>query len=194
MPKRKRDYAREYARRLEKGLKKGLSRSAARGHPRAGEKPIAASLRIIDPFSREERAIKAIRQGSSLKKSASQNKIGTERLRRYLKENTDARRVKGKWQIVDRRARTFPFYSRGDIVRPWMTPEQASEAARYMQAVKQFLETGNNALLLPYVGRGIRDDKGKFHRFETDENTLYELDHRDEVVIPEQYRIANRRL
>jgi hypothetical protein len=33
---------------------------------------------------------------------------------------------------------------------------------------------------------------GKFYPFELDENTLYELDHRDEAVIPEQYRISER--
>ena len=33
---------------------------------------------------------------------------------------------------------------------------------------------------------------GRFYPFELDENTLYELDHRDEAVIPEQYRISER--
>jgi hypothetical protein len=38
----------------------------------------------------------------------------------------------------------------------------------------------------------VRDVNGKFYPFELDENTLYELDHRDEAVIPEQYRISER--
>ena len=51
-------------------------------------------------------------------------------------------------------------------------------------------------LLLSYTthrdATGVRDIGGKFHPFELDENTLYELDHRGEAVIPEQYRISER--
>ena len=48
------------------------------------------------------------------------------------------------------------------------------------------------SFLTPFAGKGVRDLNGKFYAFELDENTLYELDHRDEAVIPEQYRISER--
>ncbi len=188
MAKRQRNYQREYARRIARGLRKGLTRSAARGHPKVGER--VPQLTAIDPKSREEQALKMMKGGSSLRETASFFRMSKERLRSYIKENADARREKGKWKIVDRRLRQFPFYSKADVVKPWMSPEQASEAGRYMHSVKQFLETGDNAILRPFVGQGVRDNMRKFHPFEVDENTLYELDHRGEVVIPEQYRIG----
>ena len=73
-----------------------------------------------------------------------------------------------------------------------LTPDQASEAGKYLQAVKEFLRTGDNGFLSPFAGKGVRDINGRFYPFELDENTLYELDHRDEAVIPELYRISER--
>jgi hypothetical protein len=193
MAKRQRDYRKEYARRVALAAQKGLSHSAARGgHPRAGERRKPATERLVDPHSREERALKMMRRGSSLRDAAAHYYIGQERLRAHLKENTAATREKGRWKIVDRRSRQFPFYSNGQLVVPSMTLEQASEAGRYLQAVKRFLQTGDNGFLAAFAGKGARDVNGKFHPFELDENTLYELDHRDEAVIPEQYRISER--
>jgi hypothetical protein len=88
--------------------------------------------------------------------------------------------------------RQFPFYSNGTVVIPWLSNEQTSEAARYMQAVKLFLHSGEASFLKPFAGKGVRDVNGKLYPFELDENTLYELDHRDEAVIPEQYLISER--
>jgi hypothetical protein len=194
MAKRQRDYRKEYARRVALAAQKGLSRSAARGHPRAGERRRPSIERSFDPNSREELALKMMRrEKSSLRDAAARYGIGQERLRAYLKENTEAERAAGRWIIVDRRVRErFPVYSNGAVVFPLMNYEQTSEAGRYMQAVKQFLRTGEVAFLRPYAGKGVRDVNGKFYPFELDENTLYELDHRDEAVIPEQYRISER--
>jgi hypothetical protein len=192
MAKRQRDYQKEYARRVALGRLRGVSRSTARGHPRAGERTKRTAKQAFDPSSREELALKMMRKGASLRDAASQSRMSQERLRAYLRENAEARRENGKWNILDRRARQFPFYSNARLVTPWMSLEQTSEAGRFMQSVKQFLRTGDEAILLPFVGKGVRDTNAKFHPFETDENTLYELDHRGEVVIPEQYRIGNR--
>jgi hypothetical protein len=73
-----------------------------------------------------------------------------------------------------------------------MSLDQASEAGRYMQAVQQFLRSGDNGFLAAFAGKGVRDLSGNFHPVELDENTLYELEHRGEAVIPEQYRISER--
>jgi hypothetical protein len=192
MSKRKRDYKQEYALRLARGAQRGVSRSAARGHPRAGERRRPPSSVTIDPNSREERALKMMRHGGSLRDVASHFRMSQERLRTYLKETTAATRENGRWKIVDRRLRQFPFYSNGSVVIPWMTNEQTSEAGRYMQAVKLFLRSGDANFLAPFAGKGARDVSGRLYPFELDENTLYELDHRDEAVIPEQYRISER--
>jgi hypothetical protein len=192
MAKRQRNYRKEYARRVALGEGRGLPRSAARGHPRAGERAKAAPQRAINPGSREELALKLMRRGRSLRDAASHYHVSQERLRAYVKEQTEARHDTRKWTIVDRRTRNFPFYSDGRVVTPTMTLDETSEAGRYMQAVKQFLRTGDPEFLVPFAGKGVRDVDGKIHPFELDENTLYELDHRDEAVIPELYRIGER--
>ena len=142
MSKRRRDYRKEYARRVALATQKGLSRSAARGHPRAGERRKPPTGRAVDPNSREEQALKMMRRGGSLRDAAGHFRMSQERLRAYLKETTAATRERGRWKIVDRRSRQFPFYSNGAVVTPWMSIEQTSEAGRYMQAVKQFLRSG----------------------------------------------------
>jgi hypothetical protein len=192
MAKRRRDYKQEYARRVALGTQKGLSRSAARGHPRAGERPNASTKRAIDPGGREELALKMMRRGRTLRDAASHYRLGQERLRAYVKEQTEARREGRKWTIIDRRTRQFPFYSDGSVVTPTMTLDETAKAGSYMQAVKRFLQTGETDFLAPFAGEGARDVNGKRHPFELDENTLYELDHRDEAVIPELYRISER--
>jgi hypothetical protein len=192
MAKRQRDYRKEYARRVAIAAQKGLSRSAARGHPRAGERRKPGTGRAVDPNSREERALKMMRHGGSLRDAAAHFRMSQERLRAYLKETTGATRENGRWKIVDHRLRQFPFYSNGAVVTPWMSIEETSEVGRYMQAVKLFLRTGEAKFLAPFAGKGVHDVKGKLYPFELDENTLYELDHRDEAVIPEQYRISER--
>jgi hypothetical protein len=193
MAKRQRNHRQEYARRIARAAEKGLTRSAARGHPRAGERRRKGSPQTFDPNSREELALRLMRRGSSLRDAAAQYRIGQERLRAYLKENIETSRAEGKWIIVDRRVRErFPVYSNGAVVTPLMSYEQTSEAGRYMQAVKQFLRTGDATFVKPYAGKGVRDINGRFYPFELDANTLYELDHRDEAVIPEQYRISER--
>jgi hypothetical protein len=130
MAKGQRDYRKEYARRVAFATQKGLSRSAARGHPRAGERKKPATVRTVDPHSREERALKMMRRGSSLRDAAGHYRMSQERLRAYLKETTAATRENGRWNIVDHRLRQFPFYSNGTVVTPWMSLEQTSEATR----------------------------------------------------------------
>jgi hypothetical protein len=133
-----------------------------------------------------------MRRGSSLRDASNHYRMSQERLRTYIKETTGATRENGRWKIVDQRSRQFPFYSNGAVVTPLMNVEQTSEVGRYMQAVKQFLRTGDTRFIEPFTGKGARDVNGRFYPFELDENTLYELDHRDEAVIPEQYRISER--
>jgi uncharacterized protein (UPF0261 family) len=133
-----------------------------------------------------------MRNGASLRDAAGHFRMSQERMRAYLKETTGATRENGRWKIVDHRLRQFPFYSNGAVVTPWMSIEQTSEVGRYMQAVKQFLRTGEAKFLAPFAGKSVHDVNGKLYPFELDENTLYELDHRDEAVIPEQYRISER--
>jgi hypothetical protein len=189
--KRHRDYAAEYLRRIANPNKQHLSKSARRGHPLAGERPKLAGLRLINPALPEERAIKLISGGSSLRSSAKAVGLTEERVRRYLKENTTAVRKGRVWTIQDRRPRQFPFYSAGRLTSPWLSPTEASKAARFNLAVQAFLETGEAALIAPFVGDGVTDIHGKHHEFETGLNMLYELDAAGELNFPEIYKIVS---
>ncbi len=189
--KRNRDYKAEYAKRINNPAKQTLPLSVRRGHARAGERPRPPRPALINPKSPEEAAVRMISRGSTLKAAAKSEGVSEEHLRRYLKENTDARRVGGRWQVSDVRPRQFPFYSNGRLVSPRLSIEEVSKAARYMQAVKAFLPEGDPALLAPYVGRGVFDIRGAHFLFETDENTLYELDQAGELSFPEYYRIVS---
>lgn len=188
-PSRRRDYRAEYQRRVQRGLAKGLSRSQARGHARAGERPQSANRLIADRNSPEEKAIRAMQFGISLRQSARSFGLSEQHLRRYAKENVGARFVGRGWVIDDQRPRRVPVYSEGELKTLVLTPYEASRAGSFMQSVRQFLSKGDVGMLAPYVGRGLTDLGGRFHRFETDPNRLYELDSAGELSFPEFYRI-----
>jgi hypothetical protein len=206
MPSRKtRDYAAEYKRRIANAMKNGHSRSQARGHPKAGEafiskpaktKPAKPSkglkepLALIDPKRPEEQAIKAMKKGTSLKGAAAEAGISQERLRKYLKDQTEASYRGRRWKIIDDRPRQFPFYSEERLVTAWLQSNELTDAGKFMHAVKTFLAFGNEQRLKPFEGQGVRDIKGKFYPFETDPNVLYELDNTGELSFPEIYKIA----
>jgi hypothetical protein len=94
-----------------------------------------------------------VRRGSSLRDASNRYRMSQERLRAYIKETTGAIRENGRWKIVDQRLRQFPFYSNGEVAKPWMSLDQASEAGRYMQTVKHFLRTGDTEFLAQFGGR-----------------------------------------
>ena len=192
MPKtpKKRNHRAEYARRIAAAEAKGLSRSAGRGHARAGERPRPVGVRLIDAKRPEERAIKFMKRGETLAHAAALEGVTVQHLRRYLKEETAACWSAGEWHITDDRPRQVPFYSQGKLVTPWLAPAEASRAAMFDQAVRIFLPTGDEEHLASFVGESVTDIKGVRWRFETDPNTLYELDNAGELDFPEIYKIV----
>jgi hypothetical protein len=189
-----RDYRAEYTRRVALAEARGESRSKGRGHARAGERPKPSQPRLISPVQGEERAVKLIKHGSTVRAAAKAVGVSEERVRRYLKENTNAKREGRQWIIRDERARQFPLYSEGRLISPRLAPTETSKAARFMHAVKAFLPSGNEEILAPFVGDGVNDLKGRRLAFETDPNRLYELDAADEPNFPELYKIVSEAL
>jgi len=188
MAKRKRNYKQEYRRRIARGKQRGLPRSAARGHARVGERPRPADI-STNPHGPEETGLKMMKRGVSLTAAARTNHISQERLRRYLRENTETTRAGKVWRIIDLRRFHLPIYSRGQIVEVWMSADEATKAGEYLSAVGRFLPTGDVSQLKPFVGDGVRDTAGRFHQFETRENALYRLDTTGELSVPEIYKI-----
>jgi len=148
-------------------------------------------LQLIDPKRREERAVRAISRGSTLRTAAKAERISEQRLRRYLKENTTARRVGRTWEIADARPRQYPFYSDKRLVSPWLSVAEASRSAKYMQAVQTFLPEGDADLLAAYVGDGVADIYGRRFPFETTPNELYTLSQTGDLDFPEIYKIVS---
>jgi hypothetical protein len=178
---------------VQGGVSKGLSLSQARGHARAGERPKPPNPIPVNPKSKEEVAIRIMRDtAASLRYTARLTGQSEQHLRRYIKENVNAKRVGNQWNIDDQRPRQFPFYSNGMLVSPWLNSYEASSASLYMHAQRQFLAIGNLSLLEPYARQGVTDINGKFHPFEVDPNRLYELDAKGELNFPEFYRIINK--
>jgi hypothetical protein len=130
-----------------------------------------------------------MKRGATLKAAARANRISQERLRRYLRENTQASRIGRRWEIIDLRKFHFPIYSRGRIVELWLSADEATKAGSYMSAVSRFLPTGDASVLRPFIGQGVRDVRGEFFLFETNPNALYRLDTAGELSVPEIYKI-----
>jgi hypothetical protein len=190
--KTRRNYRAEYRRRVQRGLSKGVSLSVARGHARAGERPRPAKPIAVNPKSKEEIAIRIMKDtGASLRHTARLTGLSEQHLRRYVKENVGADRVGNRWVFNDQRPRLFPVYSDNQLKTLPLIPYQASRASRFMHAVRQFLPSGDTSILAPFAGQGVTDIYGRFHSFEVDPNRLYELDAAGELNFPEFYRTVN---
>lgn len=188
---RQRDYKAEYQRRIANATAKGLTRSQARGHAKIAERPARPlpEKGTIDP--KLERALKRLRNGTSLTEAAKMEHVSRERLRRFLADKNLATRTGRNWTVTDQRARRVPVVTQGKsrIVR---VPdfESASLAGAYANDVGRFLSTNNADLLTPYSGRGVKDSKGRFHPFEINPNTLYRLATADLPAFHEVYEIV----
>jgi hypothetical protein len=189
---RKRDYKAEYRRRIAKGESKGLSRSQARGHARAGETPAARSAISIDPNDPRERALRRMKAGETLTSAAKSERISRERLRSYLVENVDARRVGRGWKIIDHRAVEIAICSRAKFRWVKISNDQSSIVGHYWNAVNRFLGSNDPTHLTPFIGKGVRDGSGKYYSFEVRPNTLRRLDSSGELHFLEIYRNVTR--
>jgi hypothetical protein len=153
--RRVRNYRAEYQQRKQRGLAKGLSLSQARGHARAGERPKSANRIFVNPRSDEEEALRMMQMGIPLRLSAKIYGLSEQRLRRYAKENVGAKFVGRRWVFNDQRPRRLPIYSQARLETVLLSPDDASLAGAFMQAVRQFL------LHIPgEVGRRFRNEVG----------------------------------
>ena len=188
---RKRDHKAEYARRIERGRELGLSRSQARGHPKANERYASGKSSIPLADDPLEAALRNLREGYSLKQSAKEAGVSEERFRRFVKGNHLADFVGRRWTLKDNRPRRVPM-AKGSQQHEIKVPDfsTASDVGKYYNAVLRFLSTNDPIYLSAFVGRSIKDVRGKSHAFETDPNALYRLAVKDEPAFHEIYQIV----
>lgn len=189
---RSRDYRAEYRRRVERALSRGLTRSQARGHAKAGEASLRKPRNVEHVRARLEAALRILRAKGSAQQAAAEAKVSPERFRRFLQEEAIANRHKRSWIITDNRVRTIKaITTNGDVELGVRGFDAASVAYRHRLAVKQFLETNDASLLLPFAHASVRDVNGKTHLLETQPNPLYRLAAMGGDGFEDVYRIAN---
>jgi len=186
--RRVRDYRREYARRIERGITKGLSRSQARGHANAASSNTAPIFKPVHRGDALDRAVQNMsRNGVSLTRAAKAERVSPERLRRFLKENTETSYADRKWTIVDRRAVAIRIATKGRLRTIRVERHHAEAVSAHWLAINSFLNTRSASHLHPFDEPGVRDIYGVFHSFETRPNVLLQLEAKDELSFQELY-------
>jgi hypothetical protein len=186
----KRNFQAEYRRRLALAAARGLSRSQARGHARAGEAPIRAN-KINSNDERLEAALKLLRNAKKQGLAAKSAGVSSERFRRFLRENSLAKRQGRSWVITDRRPRRMTVITEREVKNLTIAdPEQLSLNGRHLAAVQHFLRSNDIELLRPFKGRAVIDARGRPHPLETDPNTLHRLASAGSEVFHEIYRLV----
>jgi hypothetical protein len=184
-----RDFKAEYARRIAKALSRGLTRSQGRGHSKASEASIRASLPPISD-DRIQLALRVLRQEGNFAAAARAAKISPERLRKYAVERGAIEKTGRRWRTRADLPRRMLLFTDGKSLAITVGDfETASLVGRFMSAVGRFLETNDRSFLTPFVGHAVRDINGRDHPFETRPNVLYRLSVGGEHSFEQIYRI-----
>jgi hypothetical protein len=188
MTRSKKELSPAYARRIERGLDKGLTRSQARGHPAPGEKFISKRRMRAVNWRKLQFVIKEMKEGKSLTKSARAAGLQPETIRRTLKSAKLLRKRGRRWSIRGDIPTRMLLYSEGEArsIIP-ADGKNRSAVGKFMNAVRTFLTTNDPKGLGPFVGKFVRDLARKKHKFETDENTLYQLSQSGAITFEDIY-------
>lgn len=185
----------KYAKKIKRlhALHPNATLSQLRGHARKGER-LLGSLKKASPSKlpwnvlkpREahtrERTLEALRlmrnKGYSLTKAS--KKAGT--TPETVKKHTGALKKSGNRYVpksFDVVSREMRINSNGREI--WVSVKDsrhASTIGKYQNAVKLYLETGDESYLKPFRNKRIRDSEGNYHTLETDPHTLHEIQER----------------
>ena len=183
-----RDYKAEYQRRIANAAKRGLSRSQARGHARSSETPVRHRSIASDP--KLEAALKAFRQTGRQGAAAKRSGVAPERFRRFLQHNSLAVRTGRHWLLIDNRPRRMRVITDGDWKDLTLAGfDQASLNGAHSSAVGAFLRSNDIDLLSPFIGRSVRNVRGRLHLLETNPNRLHRMAAQGEEPFHEIYRL-----
>ena len=185
---RKRDFKAEYQRRIANAAERGLSRSQARGHARTGEAPL--KTRALASDRKLEAALRELRKSRNQAAAAKAAGVSSERLRRFLRENSLIEGRGRTLKISDNRNRDMMVLSNGEARQMRLRDfDQASLNGRHLAAVRNFLNSNDRDFLTEFEGQSVIDAKGKAQLLETDPNTLHRLASAGDAVFHEIYRL-----
>ena len=173
----KRDYKKEYARRKEQGLAKGFSLSKIRGH----RSPFDAAFEPnrINPIPTKDfaTAMAEFEKTGSFRKAAWKIHVTPELFRNEAFDKKLIHHDGKHWQVVSGYPKKVMMFSDGHALFIEVPDfRTASRIGQYMNAVRQFLNPPQNFRpLRKFVGKSVKDTKGRSYVFETDKNILYRI-------------------
>ena len=184
-----------YSRKIKRlhALHPQASLSQLRGDPGRGERALG-SLKTVPPSKIDwsllnpkealarERSLQAIRlmrkRGYSLTKAS--RIVGTtpETVRRH----TNAVKLDGTRYVpkaYDKVSREMNINTNGESI--WIEVKDSRHAhtiGKYQNAVKLYLESGDDKYLKPFRNKRVRDSEGNYYTLETDPHTIHEIQER----------------
>ena len=132
-------------------------------------------------------ALGRMKHGESQAAAAKAESVSVEKLRRYRLQNTASQRQGRAWIIFDSRPQTYWLATNGELKSLTLPRDAGSEVSASWRAVDKFLYSNHANHLQPFVGKGVRDTRDRFHQFETRPNVLRKLDSVGELDFLEIY-------
>ena len=164
------------------------SKFKSRQHRRINKKSRKARRPIISD-ARLERGLRVLSETKDIVAAARAIRVSPNELTRIAKRRRAIRKIGGRWTVARRLPRHVPIFTDGQQLAITARGRSATLAGRYMSGVGQFLKTNDPKHLEKFKGRGVKDVRGKFHEFETNENQLYRLSSAGGEPFEEFYRI-----
>ena len=184
------------------GLYPEATLSQLRGHASKAEKMLSknqaqsiskrswTALSPKEKLTREKslEVLREVRRNNKSLSAASKDKGLS--LKTVLQNTSAFKKVGNRWisKTYDHIPRVMKINEKGRVRSIEITDSRtASIIGRYHNAVKKYIETGDTKELAKFEGKTIKDSNGNLHVFETDTETLEEIN--EAIEEPEFYDI-----
>lgn len=171
------------------------SLSQLRGHPKAREKYVSSLKRkklrvwkldgdILTPTEKDlrTRSLKAV---SKLRRKKTPSLYTASRLAEIglssqtIIKNTNAfKKIRGRWEVkkFDLIPRKLAINENGrEVYINLRDSRYATTVGKYHNAIKKFLESGDQTFLKPFKNKKIKDKSGVWHTLDTNPNNIYQI-------------------
>lgn len=166
------------------------SRRGIGGRRKSDIKPTTENKKGSLSKARLERGLRILRETNDIKVASRAIRVSPEKFRRAAKRKHAIRKTKTGWKLTRRVSRRMPVFTSGQQLAITVRSRSASLIGRYMAAVRKFVRTNNPAVLSEFVGRSIKDVRGKPFAFEIRPNALHRLSSAGSEPFEDIYRIV----